>query len=115
MSAGQAVPAIGLLHSVRCRVRQAGSAQGQPVDQGPGHNSVNSLLRNAGGDVQLIIHPRCKTLIKGVETGKLKKGASFAEADAREQHVCTALGYLVHARFPATRPKGMRQLKAQDH
>ena len=79
------------------------------------HNSVNSLLRNADGDVRLIIHPRCKTLIKGIETGKLKKGASYAEAEAREQHVCTALGYLVHARFPATRPKGMRQVKVQDH
>lgn len=64
------------------------------------HNSVNSMLLNAFGEVRLLIHPRCKVLIKGLELGRLRKGAQYLEVEDYEQHVCTALGYFVNYEFP---------------
>jgi hypothetical protein len=64
------------------------------------HNAVNGVLKNAKEDVRLKIHPRCKTLIKGLETVKLKSGANYMEEETREQHVTTALGYLICQEFP---------------
>jgi hypothetical protein len=64
------------------------------------HNVVNRLLESADGDVRLLIHPRCKTLIKGLETGKLKGGANYIEEENYWQHVTTALGYLACVEFP---------------
>jgi hypothetical protein len=68
------------------------------------HNSVNSLLRNQQGAVRMLAHPRCKTIAKGMETVRLKKGAAYLEEETREQHVTTAVGYLVHKEFPILRP-----------
>lgn len=65
------------------------------------HNNVNALLKNARGDIRLKIHPRCKRLIKGMEITKLKKGSHYLEDDSiPEQHVTTALGYLICVEFP---------------
>jgi hypothetical protein len=64
------------------------------------HNAVNGLLKNVNDDVRLKIHPRCKTLIKGLETVRLKAGADYLEEETREQHVTTALGYLICQEFP---------------
>lgn len=72
------------------------------------HNAVNSLLKNADGDVRLRIHPRCKTLIKGLETVKLKKGSGYLEEETWNQHVTTALGYLVAKEF-SLKPKFKRR------
>ena len=68
------------------------------------HNTVNALLRNAAGDVRAKAHPRCRTLIKGWETVKLRKGASYLEEETREQHVTTAAGYLACVEVPIERP-----------
>lgn len=68
------------------------------------HNIVNALLRNAGGDIRVRVHPRCKTLLKGLETVQLKPGAEYQEAETREQHITTALGYLIHQHFDRTEP-----------
>jgi len=67
------------------------------------HNSVNAMLHNANGDIRIKINPRCKTLIKGFETVKAKKGAHYIEEETREQHVTTAAGYLIHKEFPIRR------------
>ncbi len=65
------------------------------------HNNVNAMLRNARGDIRVRIHPRCKRLAKGLEIAKLKKGSSYLEDDSiPEQHVTTALGYLISTEFP---------------
>jgi hypothetical protein len=63
------------------------------------HNAVNALLCNAAGHVRLRIHPRCKTLIKGMETVKLRSGAQYLEEESYEQHVTTAVGYLIAVEF----------------
>jgi hypothetical protein len=67
------------------------------------HNQMNAMLKAADGTVSLFIHPRCKTLLRGLETVKLKPGAQYVETETREQHVTTALGYLVTRLFPARR------------
>lgn len=72
------------------------------------HNTVNTRLKNAGGQVGLFIDPGCKVLIKGFETTGYKPG-SHLEAESFEQHITTALGYLVHREFPLRgRIKGFR-------
>lgn len=64
------------------------------------HNLVNCLLCDAEGRVRLKIHPRCETLIRGLERAALKQGAQYVEDDSLfEQHVTTALGYLCCAEF----------------
>lgn len=68
------------------------------------HNAVNALLKNAAGDARLKIHPRCRALVKGLETVKLRSGAQYLEEETREQHLTTALGYLVNVEFPIVRP-----------
>lgn len=67
------------------------------------HNQVNAMLRAADGTVSAFIHPRCVTLIRGLESVTLKGGAQYIEVETREQHVTTALGYLVTRLFPARR------------
>lgn len=58
------------------------------------HNLINALLKSANGKVRIKISPKCRTLIKGLDTVHLKKGANYVEDDSqREQHVTTALGY----------------------
>jgi hypothetical protein len=85
-------------------LREAGYGDQRVPDQNPPirdrHNAVNSLLKNAAGDIRVKIHSRCKALAKGLETVKLKTGAQYLEVETREQHVTTAFGYLVHAEFP---------------
>ena len=72
------------------------------------HNAVNGLLKNMKGHVRMKIHPRCKTLLKGLETVKLKKGTGYLEEETYEQHVTTALGYLVYQEFPINKKKFTR-------
>ncbi len=64
------------------------------------HNAVNSLLGSADGDCRLRLHPRCRTLAKGLETVRLHPGSGYQEEESYEQHVTTALGYLVCELFP---------------
>lgn len=64
------------------------------------HNAVNALLCNAAGQVRFRVHPRCRTTIKGWEVVKLRSGAAYLEEEVYEQHVTTAVGYLVSVEFP---------------
>ena len=70
------------------------------------HNAVNALLKNAEGDVRVKIHPRCKTLIKGLESVRLKPGSQYLEEETYPQHVTTAFGYLIHYEFPIKKFSG---------
>jgi len=77
------------------------------------HNAVNSLLKNAVGDIRVKIHPRCKTLIKGLSLTKFKPGARYVEEEQPWQHCTTALGYLIAQEFPVTQysPSGAKYWK----
>lgn len=69
------------------------------------HNEVNALLKNALGDTRLFIHPRCKTLISGLDTVQLKDGSHYIEKETRSQHITTSLGYLICEAMPSSTPK----------
>ena len=64
------------------------------------HNNMNRLLLDSRGVTRVLIHPRCKVLIKGLETVKLKKGAQYLEVETYDQHVTTALGYFANEELP---------------
>lgn len=59
------------------------------------HNLCNGLLKSTNGDIRARIHPRCKTLAKGLASVRMKPGAQNVELETKAQHVTTAWGYLV--------------------
>jgi hypothetical protein len=64
------------------------------------HNKLNGLMKNAMGEVRLIVYSNCETLIKGFKLTKLKDNGSMIEDDSAScpwQHVTTAAGYGVIA------------------
>jgi len=63
------------------------------------HNSVNGRLRNALGEISIKIHPRCKTLVRGLELLGYKEN-SVLEEEIEEQHVTAAFSYLVEHEWP---------------
>lgn len=69
------------------------------------HNAVNAMLQAGDGDVRTAIHPRCATLARGLETVRLRSGASYLEQETYDQHVTTAFGYGVCRRFSLGGPK----------
>jgi len=85
-------------------LRDAGFSNQKVPTRNPGirerHNNVNRVLKSADDDVRIRVHPRCKVLIKALETVTLKKGADYLEKESYAQHVGTALGYLVCREFP---------------
>ena len=64
------------------------------------HNTVNALLENAEGDIRMKIHPQCKTILKGLEIGRLRKGAEYLEEETYWQHITTAVGYYACEKLP---------------
>ena len=61
------------------------------------YNEVNAMLEQA----RIIIHPRCKNLIKDLEQVTFKEGTNLPETkDQTLTHISDALGYLVHWAFP---------------
>jgi len=72
---------------------------------------VNSKLRNADGEVRMLIHPRCKELIQDFEdvTWKGDTAEIDKEKDSRRTHLSDALGYLVWDLFQPRRTIGERQ------
>jgi hypothetical protein len=58
---------------------------------------TNSLLRNAGGDIQLLVDRKCKELIKDFEQVSYKADSNQVdkERDRRRTHLSDALGYLL--------------------
>lgn len=74
------------------------------------HNLVNSYLCNAEDERRLHISPTCKTIVKGLRLTKLKKSGSYQEDDSmREQHVTTALGYMLYQMDRSTKKTGVTQ------
>lgn len=66
-------------------------------------SSCNALFRNAAGDVRWWIDPRCVHLIADLEHRGLDKDGLPVDANKDGGHITDAAGYLVHAKWPATR------------
>lgn len=62
--------------------------------------SVNALLCDANNTRRLFIHPRCKALIKDLETQSYKQFTREIQPARDIGHMIDALGYIVYAAFP---------------
>jgi len=63
-------------------------------------NTVNALLKNALGQRRLLIHPRCRPLIKTLEGLTYREGTSDPDISSGLDHMGDALGYLIINEFP---------------
>lgn len=63
-------------------------------------NNVNAMLKSAEGRRRLLVHPRCKRLIRCLDGLTYKKGTSQPDKGSGLDHMVDALGYLVCEEFP---------------
>ena len=73
-------------------------------------NLMNAKLRPASGEIQLLVHRRCKELIKDFEQVAYKEDSNLIdkERDRSRTHLSDALGYLVWQECRAIQPIGYR-------
>lgn len=62
---------------------------------------VNAKLQNAAGQVELVMHDRCKELVQDFVEVRYRDGTALIDKDAnpRRTHLSDALGYLVWQEF----------------
>ena len=72
--------------------------------------AVNARLRNANGDIHLLVDPKCKELIADFEQVSYKEDSVEIDKDKdrKRTHLSDALGYLVWQEHRAKRPIGER-------
>ena len=64
-------------------------------------NAVNSRLRNANGEINMVISPNCRELIMDLEQLVYGHGQSLIDkSDPRRSHASDALGYFVCRVYP---------------
>ena len=63
-------------------------------------NAVNSRLCSSSGIRHLIIDPKCKYTIEGLERQTYKEGTSQPDKDSGYDHLNDSLGYMVDYLFP---------------
>jgi hypothetical protein len=64
-------------------------------------NQVRSKICNAIGERSLFVNPSLAPYChKGLKTVQLKKGSTFLEEESEEQHITTAIGYMVDVEWP---------------
>lgn len=66
------------------------------------NNEVNAMFKNAQGDRRLLVHPKCKQLIKCLDGLTYKEETSMPDKGLGLDHLPDALGYLVHYEYPIT-------------
>jgi hypothetical protein len=66
-------------------------------------NAVNSRLKGSDGVSRLIISPKCKYTIEGLEKHTYKEGTTQPDKDSGYDHMMDALGYMVDYLFPIRR------------
>jgi hypothetical protein len=66
-------------------------------------NAVNSRLCDSTGIRRLIISPKCKYTIEGLERHTYKEGTTQPDKDSGYDHMMDALGYMVDYMFPVRR------------
>jgi len=63
-------------------------------------NEVNAMLKNAAGDRRLLVHSKCKQLIKCLDGLTFKEDTSQPDKGLGLDHLPDALGYLIHYEYP---------------
>lgn len=66
-------------------------------------NAVNSRLCATNGVRNLILNPKCKYTIEGLERHTYKEGTTQPDKDSGYDHMMDALGYMVDYMFPVRR------------
>ena len=66
-------------------------------------NAVNSRLCATNGARNLILNPKCKYTIEGLERHTYKEGTTQPDKDSGYDHMMDALGYMVDYMFPVRR------------
>jgi len=62
-------------------------------------NTVNANLRSDNGRFRVIVHPRCKHVIRSLEGQTWKEGTRIPDKSGGLDHMADALGYLICAHF----------------
>ena len=64
-------------------------------------NATNSMIRNASGQIRLLVHPRCKDTIKALRNVTYKPNTEdyIIDKSANIEHWTDALGYLILSEF----------------
>ncbi len=65
--------------------------------------NVNTMLCNAKGQRRLLIAPKCKQLIRALDTLTYKEGTKVPDKSTGLDHITDALGYLIASAFPMVR------------
>lgn len=68
-------------------------------------NAVNSKLCNSMDQRTLLIDPRCKHTIEGLERQLYKQGTTQPDKDGGYDHMMDALGYMTDYLFPVSRDR----------
>ncbi|MGL6011339.1 MAG: hypothetical protein ACRC0J_07485, partial [Shewanella oncorhynchi] len=67
------------------------------------HNAVRRKICNGKRERSLFVNVnRCKTLFSGLNSLQFKTGSAYQEANTRDQHITTAIGYCIEYLFPVT-------------
>jgi len=66
-------------------------------------NAVNSRLCSSSGIRHLIVDPKCKYTIEGLERQTYKEGSSQPDKESGYDHMNDALGYMIDYLFPVRR------------
>jgi hypothetical protein len=69
-------------------------------------NSVNARLCSEKNQRRLIVDPKCKHTIEGLERHSYKEGSSQPDKDSGYDHMMDALGYLCDYLFPLRKETG---------
>jgi hypothetical protein len=76
------------------------------------HNIVNGVIKNAKGQVNVVVYKDCPTLDEGFRLTKLKTGSQYQEDDSdRWQHITTAAGYGIVSTLRRENKKPVQMLK----
>ena len=62
--------------------------------------ACNAMLENAAGERRMHVDPRCRRLIKDLESRHYKAGSREPEDTGDVGHITDAMGYVVHKLFP---------------
>jgi hypothetical protein len=78
-------------------------------------NAVNSRLLSSTGEVRLVVEPRCKRIIEGLERQVYKEGTQQPDKDSGYDHWNDALGYMVHYKYPLRRDTNKSEVTTWKH
>jgi len=78
-------------------------------------NAVNSRFLSSTGEVRLVVDPRCRRVIEGLEKQTYKEGTQQPDKDSGWDHWNDALGYMIHFKYPIRRDRADETVATWKH